>query len=186
MSQMHQMQLSYVSTEDRLLFRLNTKARQEFRFWMTRRYVMILWHSLNQLLAKEEPAAAAAVPEVPAPALVDPLVEAAKKEIKHQEFVLQADFKTEYQESTYLPLGEAPALLFSVGIKPAPDGATMLCMHPEQGQGIEMVLNEQILHSLCQLVIDTTTKADWRLNLAFLPRGGNPGPATEGPAQGLN
>ena len=183
---MHQMQLSYVSTEDRLLFHLNTKARQEFRFWMTRRYVMILWHSLNQLLAKEEPAAAAAVPEVPVPALVDPLVEAAKKEFKHQEFVAQADFKTQYQESTYLPLGEAPALLFSVGIKPAPDGTAMLCMHPEKGQGIEMVLNEQILHSLCQLIIDTTTKADCRLNLAFLPRGGNPGPATEGPAQGLN
>ena len=183
---MHQMQLSYVSTEDILLFRLNTKARQEFRFWMTRRYVMILWHSLNQLLAKEEPAAAAAVPEVPVPALVDPLVEAAKKEFKHQEFVAQADFKTQYQESTYLPLGDTPALLFSVGIKPAPDGTAMLCMHPEKGQGIEMVLNEQILHSLCQLIIDTTTKADWRLNLAFLPRGGNPGPATEGPAQGLN
>ena len=183
---MHQMQLSYVSTEDRLLFRLNTKARQEFRFWMTRRYVMILWHSLNQLLAKEEPAAAAAVPEVPVPALVDPLVEAAKKEFKHQEFVAQADFKTQYQESTYLPLGDTPALLFSVGIKPAPDGTAMLCMHPEKGQGIEMVLNEQILHSLCQLIIDTTTKADWRLNLAFLSRGGNPGPATEGPAQGLN
>ena len=183
---MHQMQLSYVSTEDRLLFRLNTKARQEFRFWMTRRYVMILWHSLNQLLAKEEPAAAAAVPEVPVPALVDPLVEAAKKEFKHQEFVAQADFKTRYQESTYLHLGDTPALLFSVGIKPAPDGTAMLCMHPEKGQGIEMVLNEQILHSLCQLIIDTTTKADWRLNLAFLPRGGNPGPATEGPAQGLN
>ena len=183
---MHQMQLSYVSTEDRLLLRLNTKARQEFRFWMTRRYVMILWHSLNQLLAKEEPAAAAAVPEVPVPALVDPLVEAAKKEFKHQEFVAQADFKTQYQESTYLPLGDTPALLFSVGIKPAPDGTAMLCMHPEKGQGIEMVLNEQILHSLCQLIIDTTTKADWRLNLAFLPRGGNPGPATEGPAQGLN
>ena len=183
---MHQMQLSYVSTEDRLLFRLNTKARQEFRFWMTRRYVMILWHSLDQLLAKEEPAAAAAVPEVPVPALVDPLVEAAKKEFKHQEFVAQADFKTQYQESTYLPLGDTPALLFSVGIKPAPDGTAMLCMHPEKGQGIEMVLNEQILHSLCQLIIDTTTKADWRLNLAFLPRGGNPCPATEGPAQGLN
>ena len=180
---MHQMQLSYVSTEDRLLFRLNTKARQEFRFWMTRRYVMILWHSLNQLLAKEEPAAAAAVTEVPVPALVDPLVEAAKKEFKHQEFVAQADFKTQYQESTYLPLGDTPALLFSVGIKHAPDGTAMLCMHPEKGQGIEMVLNEQILHSLCQLIIDTTTKADWRLNLAFLPRGGNPGPATEGPAQ---
>jgi hypothetical protein len=62
----------------------------------------------------------------------------------------------------------------------------MLCMHPEKGQGIEMVLNEQILHSLCQLIIDTTTKADWRLSLAFLPRDGNAGPVSEGPPQGLN
>ncbi len=183
---MHQMQLSYVSTEDRLLFRINTKARQEFRFWMTRRYVMILWHSLNQLLAKGEPAAAVTVPETAVPTLVDPLVEAAKKEIKHQEFVSQADFKTEYQGSTYLPLGERPALLFSVGIKPAANGAAMLCLNPEEGQGIEMVLNEQILHSLCQLIIDTTTKAGWCLNFAFLPRSGNPGPAAEGPPQGLN
>lgn len=180
MSQMHQMQISYVSTEDRLLFRLNTKARQEFRFWMTRRYVMILWHTLNQLLSKQEPT------EGPPPSgLTDPLVEAAKKEIKHQELVSQADFKTQYQESTYLPLGEAPQLLFSVAIKPAPEGQILLCMHPEQGQGIEMALNEQILHSLCQLIIDTTTKADWKLNLAFLPRGGAEGPVNEGP-QGLN
>jgi len=177
---MHQMQISYVSTEDRLLFRLNTKARQEFRFWMTRRYVAILWHTLNQILSKQEPSV-----EVPAPVLVDPLVEAAKKEIKHQELVSQADFKTKYQESTYLPLGETPLLLFSVAIKPAPDGQILLCMHPEQGQGIEMVLNEQILHSLCQLIIDTTTKAEWKLNLAFLPRGGGDGPVKEGP-QGLN
>lgn len=184
MSQMHQMQLSYVSTEDRLLFRLNTKARQEFRFWMTRRYVMILWQSLNQLLAKQDPATP--LPQMPAPVLVDPLVAAAKQEIKHQEFVAQADFKTQYQESTYLPLGETPALLFSVGIKPAPDGAVMLCMHPEKGQGIEMVLNEQILHSLCQLIIDTTTKADWRLSFTFLPRDGHAGPVTDDPPQGLN
>jgi hypothetical protein len=185
MSQMHQMQLTYVSTEDRLLFRLNTKARQEFRFWMTRRYVMILWHSLNQLLAKEvaaapvEPETEAAIP------LHDPLVEAAKKEIKHQELVSQADFTTQYQESTYLPLGETPALLFSVGLKPSPDGQTLLCMHPEKGQGIEIALNEQILHSLCQLLIDTTTKADWRLNLAFLPRRTGEEPGKERP-QGLN
>ena len=179
---MHQMQLSYVSTEDRLLFRLNTKERQEFRFWMTRRYVIILWNTLNQLLSKTDPEGASPLPEKAA--LHDPLVESAMKEIKHQELVSQADFKTQYQESSYLPLGETPALLFSVGIKPNPEGQAMICMHPETGQGIEMVLNEQILHSLCQLIIDTTSKADWKLNLAFLPRGGE-GPVTEGP-QGLN
>jgi len=178
MSQMHQMQLSYVATEDRLLFRINTKARQEFRFWMTRRYTAILWHTLTQILTNRT----SPPPEIVAPPLVDPLVEAAKQEIKHQEVVSQADFKTQYQESTYLPLGEAPALLFSVGIKPAPDGQALLCLHPEQGQGIEMVLNEQIVHSLCQLILDTATKAEWALNLAFVP---GTGPASEGP-KGLN
>ncbi len=177
---MHQMQLSYVSTEDRLLFRLNTKARQEFRFWMTRRYTAILWHSLAQLLSRED--TKGPVAEAP---IQDPLAAAAKKEIKHQELVSQADFKTQYQESTYLPLGETPALLFSVGLKPAPDGQVMLCMHPENGQGIEMVINEQILHSLCQLIIDTTTKAEWGLNLAFLPRRGGDGQKS-GDSTGLN
>ena len=178
MGQMHQMQLTYVATEDRMLFRVNTKARQEFRFWMTRRYTAILWHTLTQLLANRAPATAVQA----APPLVDPLVEAAKQEIKHQQVVSQADFKTQYQESSYLPLGEAPILLFSVGIKPAPDAQPLLCLHPEQGQGIEIVLNEQIIHSLCQLILDTSDKAGWGLNLAFVP---GTGPAPEGP-KGLN
>ncbi len=178
MGQMHQMQLSYVATEDRMLFRVNTKERQEFRFWMTRRYVAILWQTLTQLLANRAPAPL----EAPMPVVADPLAEAAKQEILHQQAVSQADFKTQYQESGYLPLGEAPILLFSIGIKPAPDGQAMLCLHPEQGQGIEVVLNEQIVHSLCQLILDTTSKAEWGLSLAFVP---GTGPAPETP-KGLN
>jgi hypothetical protein len=178
MSQMHQMQLTYVATEDRMLFRVNTKERQEFRFWMTRRYVAILWHTLTQLLANRAPGATGA----PAAPLTDPLVEAAKQEIKHQEVVSQADFKTQYQESSYLPLGESPVLLFSVGVKPGPQGEALLCLHPEQGQGIEVALNEQIVHSICQLILETVAKADWGLQLVFVP---GTGPAPEGP-RGLN
>lgn len=177
MSQMHQMQLTYVATEDRMLFRVNTKARQEFRFWMTRRYVAILWHTLMQILAKTQ-AETQESTGTPAP---DSLVEAAKKEMKHQEVVSQADFKTQYQESTYLPLGEQPILLFGIGVKPAPDGQPLLCMHPHNGQGIEMVMGEQILHSFCKLIQDTVAKAEWGLNLSFTPDG----PAQEGP-RGLN
>lgn len=179
MGQMHQMQLTYVATEDRMLFRVNTKERQEFRFWMTRRYVAILWQTLTQLLANRTgPVPAAAPPPA------DPLVEAAKQEIKHQQVVSQADFKTQYQESTYLPLGEAPILLFSVGVKPAPDGQALLCLHPENGQGIEVVLNEQILHSFCRLILETTEKADWRLHLSFVP-GSGPAAGPDVP-KGLN
>ncbi|MEM1441942.1 MAG: hypothetical protein AAGF67_06340 [Verrucomicrobiota bacterium] len=181
MSKMHQMQLSYVSTEDRILFRLNTKARQEFRFWMTRRYTSILWNTLSKLLTDEveDPVLE---PERGAPPLKDALAESAKQEIKHKEVVSQADFETQYQESTYLPLGEEPALLFSVGLKPGPAGNQLLCMHPEKGQGIEMALNDQILHSLAKLIVDTTGKAGWNLDLRFSP------PTEEGeePPAGLN
>ena len=48
--------------------------------------------------------------------------ESTKKEIEHKEKIAGSDFETQYQESTYLPLGEEPALLFSVGIKSNPNG----------------------------------------------------------------
>ena len=160
---MHQMQLSYISTEDRLLFRVNTSARQEFRFWMTRRYTGLLWSALAKVIEESGETPQDAAPQ-PVP---DPLSKSAEKELKHQELVSQSDFQTGYEESTYLPLGDAPVLLFSIGIKPSPEGQAMLCMHPENGQGIEMVLNEQIVHSLCKLITDTTSKAGWNLNLSF-------------------
>lgn len=166
MGQVHQMQLTYVPTEDRLLFRMSTKNRQEFRFWMTRRYAGLLWTSLTNVIAKAdagkgpEDAEASTRPK-------DPLVESTMAEMKHREMVAKSDFETEYQESAYLPLGEQPGLLFSVVIKPHPAGPAMLCMHPEKGQGVEMVLSEEVAHSLCKLIAETTEKAGWALNLTF-------------------
>ncbi len=157
------MQLTYVPTEDRLLFRMNTKTRQEFRFWMTRRYVGILWNSLTNIISDAEKSKKKEETFSP----VDPLVESTKTEIKHKEMISKSDFKTEYQESTYLPLGEQPSLLFSVAIKPHPSGQALLCMHPEKGQGVELALNEQIVHSLCKLIAETTEKAGWKLELRF-------------------
>ena len=179
---MHQMQLSYMPTEDRILFRMNTKARQEFRFWMTRRYISILWASLSKMISDQDQEEEFETEEQELP-VKDALVESAKKEIEHQEIVSKSDFKTQYQESTYLPLEEEPALLFSVGIKSSPNGQPMLCRHPEKGQGIEMVLNDQILHSLCKLIVDTANKADWKLDLRFSPP---PAPGEEDRPAGLN
>ncbi len=163
MSQMHQIQMSYISSEDRVLFRLNTKNRQEFRFWMTRRYTAILWKTLARVVNEAGKSAKAISP---AP-VQDELAKSAEQEIKHNEVVSQGDFDTAYLESSYLPLGDAPTLLFSVAIKPGPSSRAMLCLHPEKGEGIELALNEQILHSLCKLIIDTSQKAQWNLDLSF-------------------
>lgn len=156
MSQLHQMQLSYISEEDRILLRMNTRARQEFRFWITRRYVILLWKTITQIVEKR-------VEEETH--VQDELKKAAQILDKHEKAVEGSDFQTQYQESTYLPLGEKPALLFSAGIKPDPTGRAVLCMHPKEGQGVELALNDQIVHSLCKLLSDTAKKAEWGLDL---------------------
>lgn len=167
MSQLHQMQVSYVPEEDRILFRINTNARQEFRFWMTRRYVAILWKSISGLIhtKQEQSRTPEEKKETAAPKLRDELIQSAEVAAKHKEVVKNADFQTQYQESQYLPLGEAPALLYGVGIKPGADGQPLLCLNPQQGEGIELALNENILHSLCKLIHDAAGKAEWGLDL---------------------
>ncbi len=164
MSQLHQMQFTYVPVEDRILFRMNTKARQEFRFWMTRRYVKVLWNTIIKILKdRVSPPAAEMIDNKPLP---EPMKEA-KIQVDHQQAVEKSDFKTQYEESNYLPLGESPTLLFSVGIKPGKNNMALLVLNPQKGQGIELALNDQIVHSLCKLLSETAAKADWKLDLDF-------------------
>ncbi len=159
MSQLHQMQVTFVPEEDRLLFRLNTSGRQsaEFRFWLTRRYVRILWSALLNMLKSQQPKEVKQEP-------IKQTMQIAKQ---HQEAIEKADFQTQYQESHVFPLGEQPILVSKVALKQSPAGSQVLCMHPQNGQGLEFDLNEQLLHSFCKLLHDSVTKAEWDLNLDF-------------------
>ncbi|MCB1076424.1 MAG: hypothetical protein KDM63_04890 [Verrucomicrobiae bacterium] len=161
MSQLYQMQVTYAPVEDRMLFRVNTKQRQEFRFWFTRRYVAILWKTILGYLRTRS------TPESPAIATAPEPIKDAIIAKEHEEQVAKSDFKTQYQESSYLPLGESPLLLFGVGIKNGPEDQAILCMHPQNGEGIEVTLNDQITHSLCRLIADAAKKAEWGLDLDF-------------------
>ena len=59
----------------------------------------------------------------------------------------------------------------------------MLCMHPKNGQGIELALNDQIVHSFCKLLSDTSEKANWGLDLKWAKIEPN---TDSGPDQSLN
>lgn len=161
---MHQMQLTYVPEEDRMLFRLNTQGGEEFRFWMTRRYLGLLFQTLAKLVRDLEQTKS----EAHAGMAVEPLA----VESRHREQVGKADFETAYEESAQLPLGAEPVLLHRAAVRPGTMGQALLGMHPRQGQGIEITLNEKILHSLCKLLADTSKQAGWRLDLELV----NPGP----------
>lgn len=169
MSGINQIQMKFVPKQDRILFRINTTDSEEFLFWLTRRYVKLLWKILVELLSKNEQ-------------IATQQSDLAKKEIlsfQQQEATQNMDFSKEYQEQeiAHQPLGSEPILLEKITVKNSEDGSQTLCMHPDAGQGIDLALNQTLLHSICKLIQESVTQAEWDMDL---------GPAvnTESPTAG--
>ena len=53
MSSLHQLSMSYIPDEDRILFRLSTKDKKEYWVLLTRRFVHVLCGALRQTFEKE-------------------------------------------------------------------------------------------------------------------------------------
>jgi len=156
MSGINQIQMSFNPGEDRILLRMNTMDSTGFQFWLTRRYVKLLWSVLLNMLTKDAQIAVQAS-------------DAAKKEMlsfQHQEAASKMDYSQEFQQqTTQQPLGSEPVLLGKITVKDRPDGVQILCMHPEEGEGVELALNQTLLHSICKLLQDTVAKAEWDMDL---------------------
>ena len=152
MSRINQIQIRYVPIEDRIVLRMNTEDSSEFRFWITRRYAKILADSLLKLLRstgdiqehnKEE-------------------VQKAVMSFQHEEAISKADFaKTFHAQPKSMPLGNVPVLLSKLTVNQTEDGNPMLCMYPEQGQGIDLALQQQLLHSISKLFADALQASEW-------------------------
>ena len=59
MTAISQIQMRYVPLEDRVLLRLNTSDQDEFRFWLTRRFVVMLISALQAHKAADPDVSAA-------------------------------------------------------------------------------------------------------------------------------
>ena len=165
MSQLRQLQLHFDAVQDRTLMRVSTQDRQEYRFWLTRRFVRVLWPILGQLLRAE-------------PVVQSQPREEARREVlsfQHEQAISETDFKTPYEQETpkTLPLGDAPLLLQRVQVKKNPQGRPLLCLSGE-GRGVDLVLNDRLLHSLCKLIAETSARAGWDLSLEVVPAPATP------------
>jgi len=160
MTQLHQIQLTYVPVEDRALLRVSTTEHCEYRFWITRRYASLLWPALTRSLlttctiaTQNEPGAQSAV-----------------LAFKHEAALASSDFKTQYQsEKLQTPLGSDPILLARIHCQRLAENKTLLALHPDQGQGLELQLNDKLLHSLAKLLQDAATAGAWGLDLVLGP-----------------
>ncbi|MBF0273006.1 MAG: hypothetical protein HQL98_13230 [Magnetococcales bacterium] len=163
LGKVHQLQAAYAPVEDRLLLRINTTDAMEFRFWLTRRFVQRLWPALRQTLEHHTHLTGVG----------DQTVRAAMLEFMHEHATAATDFKAPFEESPskVMPLGQQPILAAHARIAAVPgqDQIRMLHLHPEQGYGIELAMDTQLLHAFCKLLADAVASAEWQLELHLTP-----------------
>src|SRR3954468_21720765 len=120
----HQLSVTYLAEQDRILVRVNTSAAEEMRLWLTRRLMLGLWPLLSKLLTKHLLKLEAAGTSL------DTADEDLKKmltDFRKEEFLQHADFETPYEErQAQMPLGEDPLLETDVDASPLPNGRLRL------------------------------------------------------------
>ncbi|KPJ80691.1 MAG: hypothetical protein AMJ58_07785, partial [Gammaproteobacteria bacterium SG8_30] len=53
MAKLRQIQVRYLPDQDRILLRMNGAESEEYRMWVTRRYLAVLWPMLARFVAAE-------------------------------------------------------------------------------------------------------------------------------------
>ena len=122
--QIHQMSVTYLPEQDRILMRINTTDGEEMRMWLTRRLMVGLWPLMSKLLTehllKLESAGASL-------SGANPELKKMLADFRKEEFLQHADFDTPYmQGQTRLPLGEEPLLVTDVDAAPLANGPLRL------------------------------------------------------------
>ena len=145
--------------------RIKTADEAEFRFWLTRRYVKLLWPIVVKMLEADQQIALQD----------DPTAKSAVLSFQHEEALQQSDFSTHFkQETSKLPLGETPIVLAKIQLKQRQDGVSVLCMHPEKGEGIELAMNKLLLHSISKLLADAVAVSEWDIELRIAAKSAGP------------
>lgn len=155
MSSIHQLEVSIDLLQDRILLSIYTQDLAEFRFWLTRRFIKILWQALTHLLKADQ-----------------------KTDMEHERENQQIAQQFEREQSqrrpsadkfankmTKMPMGPDPILLSRVTGKIISPGQALLILEDEKQHHFEINADSKILLSLCKLLNETVKKADWDLVL---------------------
>jgi hypothetical protein len=155
---LHQMTAEYNPAEDRILFRVNTVEKTEYRVWLTRRLVRQIWGVAVQNFAAE--------PDVKEQER--PQVKKAVLSMQHQEAVQGADFSQKHQKPDKAAAEtEQPLLAINAELGKTEQGAIRLSFHTSAGRSINLNLNDEMLHAVCHILQQAADKAGWDLKLAI-------------------
>jgi hypothetical protein len=163
--QIHQMSVTYLPEQDRILMRINTRDSEEMRIWLTRRLMVGLWPLLTRLLTDHLLKLEAAGSNLRA---ADDSLKKMLTDFRKEEFLSKADFDTPYQETPLkLPLGEDPLLVTDVDATPQPGGPLKLSFNErppggEKPRSFNLEMQPKLMQGLMHLLEQALNQSQWR------------------------
>ena len=158
--QLHQLQVVFDAAEDRLLFRVSTTDQQEFRAWLTRRFIKLLWPHLVKSIETKV-------------AVKTPMPDARREVMgfEHEKAVKETDFSKPFDAAAEraLPLGAAPFVVTQGNIQRDQHGNHAVTLNPAQGQGMSLAFDDRLMHSFCKLLDTAVRQAEWDMRLMVSP-----------------
>ncbi len=158
MSGLSQIQASFSDIEDRILLRMNTVLHEEFRFWLTRRFVSRLYPIIMETIET--------IPEIAAQD--SPINREAIMNFQREHAAQKADFSVPFiddENITQYPLGKEGILVVRGKLQQTANNNFELSLKDKHNKGIDFSFNTDILYLLQTLLRDTLQKADWDLAL---------------------
>jgi hypothetical protein len=145
-----QLNATYVPVEDRIVLRVSTEAREEFRFWLTRpitgELIAALYTAMKRsLVEKFQPSVAQTVA-------------AFEREALHA----QTRLDDKFVPGESLPLGEAPKLVAKVVVTEEADDI-MLQLAAAKGPSITLRLTRELAQQVHVLLDSVQKGAKWAL-----------------------
>jgi hypothetical protein len=161
----HQLSVNYLAEQDRILMRVNTRAAEEMRLWLTRRLMLGLWPLLSKLLTKHLLKLEAAGTSLDA---ADEDLKKMLADFRKEEFLRNADFDTPYQENrAELPLGDKPLLVTDVDAAPLPNGRLRLSFNErkpnsDKPRSFQIEMEPKLMQGLMHLLEQALARSQWR------------------------
>jgi hypothetical protein len=160
----HQLSVTYLAEQDRILLRINTSAAQEVQLWLTRRLMVGLWPLLSKLLTQHLLKLEFAGRTLDS---ADPGLRKMLADFRREEFLKDADFDTPYQERHAKSQGDGPLLVTDVDASPLPDGRLRLSFNEHLGDAegeprtFQVEMEPKLMQGLMHLLEQALERAQW-------------------------
>ena len=165
----HQVSVSYVQEQDRLLIRINGKEGGELRAWLTRRLALALLPVLSQSTTEQIGKVAAEAVTGAQPAAGDQRTQAMAA-FEKEAALRSGDFETPYQAREDAPaeplLGPEPLLLTEVKVTLLGSGQLRLQMFEkmpdrDEVRNFQVMMEPQLSNALLQLLHQSLAASQW-------------------------